>query len=81
MEKSRLSFQSFAAIAVSAMGKLPPVLAVWENLKQFCLAFSNEYVYWDVATLCHMIIVVSAYLLPGSRKLPLATFNCSSNPE
>ena len=34
VEKSKLSLQSFAVIAVSAIGKLPPVLSVWENLKQ-----------------------------------------------
>ena len=32
VEKSKLSFQSLAAIAVSAIGKLPPVLSVWEYL-------------------------------------------------
>ena len=35
VEKSKLSFQSFAVIAVSAIGKLPPVLSVWENLRFF----------------------------------------------
>ena len=33
MEKSKLSLQSFAVIAVRAIGKVPPVLSVWEYLE------------------------------------------------
>ena len=66
MEKSKLSFQSFAVIAVSAIGKLPPVLSVWKNLNQI---FFSTRTSQDVGTLHHMMIVAFACLMQEFREL------------
>ena len=79
MEKSKLSLQSFAAIAVSAIGKLPPVLLVWENLKQKLFLPTRKY--QDVGTLPHMAIFAFACSMRELRELLSATLIRSSDPE